>query len=94
MMNDSTIEKMLAAMTPELVSAFRLAIEIGKWPDGRRLTPEQRETCMQAMIAWELKHLPEAQRTGYIDKGEKEGEACDNPAHEHGQSEAAVKFLH
>lgn len=92
-MNDSTIEKMLSAMTPELVAAFRLAIEIGKWPDGRRLTPEQRETCMQAMIAWELKHLPEEQRTGYIDKGEKEGDVCDS--HEpHHDEEGTVKFLH
>ncbi|MDQ8036536.1 MAG: DUF1315 family protein [Pedobacter sp.] len=93
MMNDSTIEKMLLAMTPELVTAFRLAIEIGKWPDGRRLTPEQRETCMQAMIAWELKHLPEEQRTGYIDKGEKEGDMCDSHDHSHDE-EATVKFLH
>ena len=93
-MSDSTIEKMLAAMTPELVTAFRLAIEIGKWPDGRRLSPEQRATCMQAVIAWEHKNLPEEQRTGYIDKGEKDGEACDNPQHAHGQDEAAVKFLH
>ncbi len=93
MMNDTTIEKMLAAMTPELLAAFRLAIEIGKWPDGRRLTPEQRETCMQAVIAWELKHLPEEQRTGYIDKGEKEGDVCDS--HDHGHDdEGAVKFLH
>lgn len=92
-MNDSTIEKMLAVMTPELVSAFRLAIEIGKWPDGRRLSPEQRETCMQAVIAWEMKNLPENQRTGYIDKAEKEGEVCDS--HDHSQdAEAAVKFLH
>lgn len=92
-MNDATIEKMLAMMTPELLAAFRLAIEIGKWPDGRRLTPEQRETCMQAVIAWELKHLPEEQRTGYIDKAEKEGEVCDS--HDHTpDAEAAVKFLH
>lgn len=91
MMNDATIEKMLAAMTPELLSAFRLAIEIGKWPDGRRLTPEQRETCMQAVIAWELKHLPEEQRTGYIDKGEKEGDVCDSHSHD---EESTVKFLH
>lgn len=91
-MNKTTLEKMLAALTPETVSAFRLAVEIGKWPDGRRLTPEQRETCMQAMIAWEHRHLPEQQRTGYIDKGEKEGEVCDNPEHHH--HEEPVKFIH
>lgn len=36
----------------------------------RVLTPEQRETCMQAVVAWGL-YLPE-QRTGYIDRGTKE----------------------
>ena len=27
---------------------------------------------MQAVIAWELKNLPEEQRSGYIDRGTKE----------------------
>lgn len=98
MMNDSVrdeipLEKMLAALTPEIVTAFRLAIEIGKWPDGRRLSPEQRATCMQAVIAWEHKHLPEEQRTGYIDKGDKDGEVCDDD-HQHKEGETPVKFLH
>lgn len=92
MMNENTLDKMLSALTPELVAAFRLAIEIGKWPDGRRLTEEQRSTCLQAVIAWEHKNLPEEQRIGYIDKGEKEGEVCDDPSHSH--HEEPVKFLH
>lgn len=92
MMNENTLDKMLSALTPELVAAFRLAIEIGKWPDGRRLTEEQRSTCLQAVIAWEHKNLPEEQRIGYIDKGEKEGEVCDAPSHSH--HEEPVKFLH
>lgn len=89
-----SFEKLLATLTPELVAAFRRAIETGKWPDGRRLSDEQRSTCMQAVIAWEHRHLPESERTGYIDKGEKEeGESCDNPEHDHAH-EQAVKFLH
>lgn len=90
-----SFEKLLATLTPELVAAFRRAIETGKWPDGRRLSDEQRSTCMQAVIAWEHRHLPESERTGYIDKGEKEGESCDNPEHAHDHAhEQAVKFLH
>lgn len=94
-MNENTIEKMLAALTPEIVAAMKLAIEISKWPDGRRITPEQRATCMQAIIAWEFKHLPENQRTGYIDKGEKKsGDVCDaDHAHEE-NAESTVRFLH
>lgn len=100
-MNEATMEKMLAAMTPELVAAFRLAIEIGKWPDGRRLSEAQRETCMQAMLAWELKNLPEHERTGYIDRGDKaEGEVCDtheyaeHAEHDRAMEESLIKFRH
>lgn len=77
------VEQLLAALTPEIVARFRTAIEIGKWPDGRVLTPEQRETCMQAVVAWEFKHLPEEQRTGYIDRGtKKKDETCDSHTHD------------
>ncbi|WP_372750102.1 DUF1315 family protein, partial [Litorivivens sp.] len=30
---------MLKAMTPEIHAALKRAVEIGKWPDGRRLSP-------------------------------------------------------
>jgi uncharacterized protein YeaC (DUF1315 family) len=91
--NEATLEKMLAALTPEIVAAMKLAIEISKWPDGRRLTDEQRATCLQAIIAWEHKHLPEEQRTGYIDKGTKgEGDVCNDNSHHH--EEEPVKFMH
>lgn len=56
----------LNALNPDIIDRFRVAIEIGKWPDGRELTPEQRETCMQAIIVYENKHLPEEERTGYV----------------------------
>ena len=61
-------QTILASVTPEVVEKFRQAIELGKWPDGRKLTPEQRETCMQAVMVWEHEHLPPAERTGYIHK--------------------------
>ena len=46
------------------------------------LTPEQRQTSLRAVIAWGEQHLPEEQRVGYIDKGHKEGDSCDDPAPE------------
>jgi uncharacterized protein YeaC (DUF1315 family) len=91
MSEDVFLARMLAALTPEIVANLKTAVELGKWPDGRRLSDEQRRTCLQAVIVWEGRHLPEEQRTGYIDKGEKDGETCDEP-HEH--EEAPVRFLH
>ncbi len=65
------IEQMLAVLNPEIVERLRTAVEIGKWPNGVALTPEQRQTCMQAVYAWEMKNLPENERSGYIDRGTK-----------------------
>jgi uncharacterized protein YeaC (DUF1315 family) len=90
-MNDAILEKMLAALTPEIVAALKHAIETGKWPDGRRLSGEQRTISLQAVIAWEHHNLPEQERTGYIDKGDKDGEVCDSHVHE---DESAVRFRH
>ena len=55
-----------STISTEVYESFKLAVEIGKWPDGRKLSMEQKELCLQAMIAYEQKHLPEDQRTGYM----------------------------
>ncbi|MCK0153908.1 YeaC family protein [Alcanivorax sp. S6407] len=74
-MTYQSFEDLIATMTPEICDNMRRAVELGKWPDGRVLTKEQRETCMQAVLAWEAKNLPEEQRTGYMEqacKGDKD----------------------
>ncbi len=60
------VDKYTAALTPEIIERFKTAIELGKWPDGRKLSPEQKETCMQAIIAYEHQHVAENERTGYV----------------------------
>ncbi len=60
------IEETLKLMTPELYERFKRAIELRKWPDGRALSQQQLEICMQSVIAYELKTLPPEQRTGYV----------------------------
>lgn len=56
----------IANITPEIYENLKLAVEIGKWPDGRKLTQEQKELTLQALIAWETQNLPEDQRIGYM----------------------------
>src|SRR5690606_36799822 len=80
-------QTILASVTPEGIEKLRQAIELGKWPGGRKLTPEQREACMQAVMVWEHEHLPPAERTGCIhkpvrDDGSVVGAECD-VEHEH-----------
>lgn len=80
-------EDILNSLTAEIVDKFRTAIEIGKWENGEKLSNEQRQTCMQAVMVWEHEYLPAEERTGYIHKPVKEdgtivGEECD-VEHEH-----------
>lgn len=85
------IQQVLAALTPEIVERFRTAIEIGKWPNGQLLTSQQREICMQAIVAWEHQHLPEQERTGYIHRPVKDDDACDS--HDNDDQEKPLKLV-
>ena len=66
-------------ITPEIYQNLKLAVEIGKWPDGRKLSLEQKELCLQAMIAYELKHLPEDQHTGFMGTQECKSKSMEVP---------------
>ena len=77
------IEQMLSILDADIVERLKTAVEIGKWPNGVVLTAEQRQICMQAVIAWEHQNVDAKERTGYIDKGHKEeDEECDSPVPE------------
>lgn len=86
-------QQLIAHITPDIHRSLQRAIETGRWPDGRRLTDEQRALSLQAVIAYEAR-LPETERTGYIDRGSKaEGEVCGDD-HDHGAgSESTLKWL-
>jgi uncharacterized protein YeaC (DUF1315 family) len=71
--------QLIATMSPETYQSLVRSVELGKWPDGRTVTAQQRENAMQAIIAWGEKHLPEQDRVGYIEKKEKAGDSCDVP---------------
>lgn len=88
------IEQMLAVLNPEIVERLKTAVEIGKWPNGIALTQEQRQICMQAVYAWEMKNLPENERSGYIDRGNKEeGEVCEDDHHKTEPEFKPIRFV-
>ncbi len=68
-----TFEELLQSMTPEIHASMKQAVELGKWPDGRRLTVDERQACLQAVIAYDAEHLPEEQRVGYISRKKSDG---------------------
>jgi len=73
-----TYEELIERLDPTVYTNLKRAIELGKWPDGRRLSPEQREISLEAVIYYEnLHNVPETERVGYLDRGSKAGTACD-----------------
>ncbi len=72
-----SIQALIDSITPDVYENLRTAIETGRWPNGDKLTPEQIEHSMQAVIGWELKNLPEQQRTGFIDTTGLKKSVCD-----------------
>ncbi|HGY4335760.1 YeaC family protein [Klebsiella aerogenes] len=55
------IEQIIANMTPELYQRLATAVELGKWPDGVALTPEQKENSMQLVMLWQARNNTDAQ---------------------------------
>lgn len=73
-----TYDELIERLDPMVYRNLKQSIELGKWPDGRAMTREQREISLEAVIYYENKHdIPEEQRVGYLDRGEKAGTACD-----------------
>jgi uncharacterized protein YeaC (DUF1315 family) len=66
-----TWQDLLANMTPEIHQSLKTAIELGKWPNGERLSAAQVELCLQAVIAYDQRYLPETERVAYIDTHNK-----------------------
>ena len=53
------------SLTPEIYETFKRAVELGKWPDGRALTAEQKQICIQAIMLYE-KRKPVEERSGFM----------------------------
>ena len=71
-------QDLINSLTPEIVATIKRAVELGRWPDGRTLSAQQREHCTRAIIRWDQAHLPEQERTGYIDRGHKQGQRAED----------------
>ena len=59
-------DKVIQSVTPDIYNNMQHAIATGKWPNGVALTEEQKEYCMQIIIAYDKKYKTEEDRTGYL----------------------------
>lgn len=65
-----TYEQLLERLDPQVYQSLKQSLQLGKWPDGRPLSDEQKEICMEAIIWYEQKHnVPPEERVGYINRG-------------------------
>lgn len=64
--------ELIDQITPEIYQNLKQAVELGKWPNGVKLTKEQRQHSIQAVIAWEAKFKTEQERTGYMPPKEQQ----------------------
>ncbi|WON78565.1 YeaC family protein [Serratia sp. UGAL515B_01] len=55
------VKDLIAAITPEIYQRLVQAVELGKWPDGVALTPEQKEHSLQAVMLWQSMNNVEPQ---------------------------------
>ena len=62
----NTVNALVESLTPSMMSDLKQAIELGKFPDGRVVSREQKELMIEATILYDALKLPEEERTGFI----------------------------
>lgn len=51
-------EDLLASITPETYERLVSAVELGRWPDGVKLSETQKEHTVQLVMAYQAKYCP------------------------------------
>ncbi len=67
----NSVIDLVESLTPSMVGDLKQAIELGKFPDGRVVSNEQKELIMEAMILYDAVKLPEEERTGFIHRNKQ-----------------------
>lgn len=60
-----SLAELIDNISPAIYDSLKSAIELRKWSDGSRLSSDQVDQCMQALILYEAENLPQQQRTGF-----------------------------
>jgi len=89
-----SLQDIVQHMDPEIHMNMKTAVELGRWANGERLSQQQLENCMQAIIAYEQLYLPEHERVGYIDRsGLKKTHCDDTPTAGDGDHAQVLKWV-
>ncbi|GLQ32318.1 YeaC family protein [Litoribrevibacter albus] len=64
-----TLDDLIRSINPEIYSNLKTAVELGRWPNGVKLTKEQVNLCLEAIFHYEeTNDLPDSERVGYISR--------------------------
>lgn len=63
-----TLDDLINSMTPDVYKNLKQGVELGKWPNGVKLTSEQKKTSLEAILIYEQRNLAEEDRTGYMEQ--------------------------
>jgi len=85
------LETLLSELNPERYQVLKRCVELGKWPDGRRLSSDEQGTALQVLIRWEARHKPPEERIGYIPPVNESD--CDHDHDDHTESALPEKNL-
>ena len=73
-----TPEDLIRSLTPEVYENLKKSVELGRWPDGRVLTKEQKALSLEAVIQYEIiNDIPAADRVGYMEDSCKNDKGSD-----------------
>ena len=64
------LDEIVNSMTPEVYQRLSNAVELGKWPDGVALTPEQKENSLQLVMLWQARYNTDAQHMTIDTRGQ------------------------
>jgi hypothetical protein len=64
----SNLEELLKNITPDIHRLLKVAVELGRWENGDKLTEEQKALCLQAVIAYDEHYLAPEKRVGFISR--------------------------
>ena len=65
-LKEEDVEGLLIDLRNNGGGSLKTAIEIGKWPDGRILSDEQKASCMEAVLRYQALKLDPTQHSGYM----------------------------
>ena len=73
----NTVNELVESLTPSMVNDLKQAIELGKFPDGKVVSNEQKELMIEATILYDSLKLPEEERTGFIHQKKQASNSVD-----------------